>query len=692
MTAWRTILTLSLLLLLAPAGAARQAAPARSPRNASYTLKAVLDPATHSLTGSGRLRWRNISHVTASELRFHLYWNAWRNAASTWLRDQQLGRSPALIDRPAGDWGWIDLSSLVLAGPEGGTDLLAHARFIAPDDNNTRDRTVLAVPLDHPVAPGETIDVDMAWTAHVPRTFARTGVIGDYYFIGQWFPKIGVLEDTGWNCHQFHAATEFFADFGTYDVSLTVPSGWVVGATGREQPPVDAGRGRTTHRFIEEDVHDFAWTTSPDFLDLHRMLRPGDLPDVDIRLLLQPEHAGQANRYFTAAATALEEYGRWFGPYPYGHLTVVDPVSIFNGAAQGQSTGGMEYPTLVTAGTRWSAPIRGLMPESVTVHEVGHQFWYGMVATNEFEHAWMDEGINTYATARAIAWGLAAQNAGAVRQAARPAIDVPPARFVTVGRYFGGLLAWPYTDVPWSRDIDGNRLSRYRPVATYEIPSRPTWQYWPGTASAITYGKTALWMATLERYLGWETMQQILSTYFAREAFRHPTPDDFFAIANEVSGEDLTWFFDEVYRSPAVFDYGIAQVTSTPDDPRGMTGRNASIAFSPGGANGTWDSTVIVRRYGNGVFPIGINITFDDGSVAGLNPWDGRDRFHVFRYRTGSRISQVELDPDHVLLLDVNRTNNSWAAAPRAAEAAHRWSLRWLTWLEDKLLTYAFFS
>jgi hypothetical protein len=693
MTAWRTILTLSLLPLLVQTGTAHQAAPARSPRNANYTLRATLDPATHTITGSGRLTWRNISHVPATELRFHLYWNAWRNSASTWLREQQLGRTPPLVDRPAGDWGWIDLSSLGLAGSGGGTDLLPRARFIAPDDNNTRDRTVLAVPLDHPVAPGESIDVDMAWTAHVPRTFARTGVIGDYYFIGQWFPKIGVLEDAGWNCHQFHAATEFFADFGTYDVSLTVPAGWVVGATGREQAPVDAGGGRTTHRFVEEDVHDFAWTTSPDFLDLHRTIRPEGLPAVDIRLLLQPEHRGQADRYFVATTAALEEYGSWFGPYPYGHITVVDPVAIFNAASQGQSTGGMEYPTLFTGGTRWSAPARGLMPESVTVHEAGHQFWYGMVATNEFEHAWMDEGFNTYSTARAIAWGLAAQNVGVTRPAAGPPDVVrPPPRFVAVGRYFGGLLAWPYADVPWSRDLDGNRLDGYRPVATFENPSRPTWQYWPGTASAITYDKTALWMATLERYLGWETMQRILSTYFAREAFRHPTPEDFFAIANEVSGRDLTWFFDEVYRSSAAFDYGVAQVTSVSADPRGMTGRNKSMAFSPGGAGQNYDNTVVVRRYGDGIFPVPVKITFDDGSTTLLNLWDGRDRFHVFRYRSGARVSQVELDPDRVLLLDTNWTNNSWTATPHAAAAGHTWALRWLTWLEDTLLTYAFFS
>ena len=163
----------------------------------------------------------------------------------------------------------------------------------------------------------------------------------------------------------------------------------------------------------------------------------------------------------------------------------------------------MEYPTLFTAGTRWFVPWSGTQPESVTVHEAGHQFWYGLVATNEFEHAWMDEGLNTYSTARAMQ-------------------EAFPNRFTLVERYFGGLGAWAYPDVRWTRDIDGNRLNAYRPVASYDDQSTPTWRYWPGSASAITYNKTALWLATLERMLGWETTQKILATHFRARPVRAP--------------------------------------------------------------------------------------------------------------------------------------------------------------------------
>jgi hypothetical protein len=289
----------------------------------------------------------------------------------------------------------------------------------------------------------------------------------------------------------------------------------------------------------------------------------------------------------------------------------------------------------------------------VTVHEAGHQFWYGLVATNEFEHAWMDEGLNTFATARALA-------------------EAYPNRFVTVERYFGGIVGWPYADAPWSRDVDGNRLNAYRPSASREVPASPSFRYWPATASAITYNKTALWLATLERHLGWPTLQKILATHFARGAFRHPSPEQFFAIANEVSRRELSWFFDAVHRSNAVFDYGIEQVT---------TGAQSAAGVS---------STVVVRRFGDGVFPVDVKVIFADGTER-LEKWDGRSPWRAFTYLEPHPVRSVLVDPDRVLLLDVRATNNSWTASPRSEDAARRWTLRWLTWLQEVLLTYAAF-
>ena len=651
----RSLLVIGCLLLTAVIGAQprgpvavpvtdalppRPPAATPSPRNASYQIEARLDHDTRTVTGRQTVRWRNITSQPTRELQFHLYWNGWRNADSTWMRERRL----ATTTRVRGDaWGAIDVSAIRLADADGGAiDLTAAARFIAPDDGNAADRTVMAVTLPASVGPDQDVTIEMAWTARVPRPFARTGYIDDYYFIGHWFPKLGVLEDGGWNTHQFHSATEFFSDFGSYDVSLTVPAGFVVGASGREAARSGNADGTVTHRYRADDVHDFAWTASPRFRESRQAFEHPTLPRVEMRLLLQPEHAGQEARHFAATAATLKYYGEWFGAYPYDTITVVDP-------AYQSSSGGMEYPTLITAGTRWLAPADVTVPEAVTIHEAGHQFWYGLVATNEFEHAWLDEGINTYSTARVIEQ---------IQQPNHLAL-----------RYFGGFVPWFFRDIRLSRATDGNRLPGYRPAAESDAPSTPTFRYWPGTGGLISYNKTALWLHTLERHLGWPVMQRMLATYFERWKFRHPGPADFFAVASEAAGQDLTWFFDQVYRSSNVFDYGVQTLVSEP------------------AGEGRFRTTTVARRLGEATFPVDVVTTFEDGEQV-TERWDGRDRRAPYVYERPSRALRAEVDPQRVLLLDVDWTNNSRTLEPRAAEAATRWSLKWMVWMQDLLLTY----
>ena len=658
-------------LTVAPQPPTPQSAPGvpiaapRSPRNASYAITARLDPASRTITGDEILTWRNTSSNPTSTLRFHLYFNAWRNTASTWMRERRFSSRPAAEEHDPADWGWIDVTNIRVIGADGAAgDLTSRLRFVAPDDANPDDRTVAEVPLGRPVAPGETLNVQIAWSSHVPRTFARTGAIGNFYFIAQWFPKIGVLENGGWNCHQFHASTEFFADFGTYDVRLTVPRGWIVGATGVERDRRDEADGTTTDHYYQDDVHDFAWTTSPDYIERHAKFEHPTLPPVDMRLLLQSEHAGQADRHFEATRAALKFYGEWFGAYPYGHITIVDP-------AWQSGADGMEYPTLFTAGTSWIAPPHSEDPEDVTVHEAGHQFWYGIVATNEFEDAWMDEGFNTFSTARVMQERFA------------------PTFYQK--RYFGGFVPWMFHDFVRTREIDGDRLTTYRIGAKGDVPSTPSWHYWPRSAGSITYDKTALWMNTLERMLGWDTLQRILSTYFARWQFKHPKPQDFFDVANEVSGRDLTWFFDQTYRSSNVFDYGVDSLRSETIEVEGFVDKvppsktpRVELKVVP------YRTQVVVRRYGEGIFPVDVRVVFENKEEVRWH-WDGRDRWKMFEIEKPIRAAFAEVDPEHVLLLDVRYTNNSMTLAPRSVRAARKWSLTWLVWLQDHLLTYGFF-
>jgi hypothetical protein len=293
------------------------------------------------------------------------------------------------------------------------------------------------------------------------------------------------------------------------------------------------------------------------------------------------------------------------------------------------------------------------------------------VASNEFEHAWLDEGLNTFSTARVIDTALGPN--------------------VYSERFFGGFVPWLFRDVRLTRENDGNRLGAFRPVASNDVQSTETWRYWPGSASAISYNKTSLWLHTLERMLGWETLQRAMSTYFSRWAFRHPKPEDFFAVINEVAGQDLTWFFDQVHRSSNVFDYGVDTFRSVTNQGRGYFGEGRERAFAPAsGAADIYRTTVVVRRYGAGEFPVDVRVLFENGEEVRWR-WDGRDRWKLFEIDKPSRASVVQVDPERVLLLDLNHSNNSATLMPRVAPAARKWSLAWMIWLQDHLLTYGFF-
>jgi hypothetical protein len=193
-------------------------------------------------------------------------------------------------------------------------------------------------------------------------------------------------------------------------------------------------------------------------------------------------------------------------------------------------------------------------------------------------------------------------------------------------RYFGGFIPWLFTDVVISRETDGNRLAGYRRDARSDAQSTPTFRYFPTTGGSITYNKTALWLNTLERWLGWPTVQRIMATHFERWKFGHPRPEDFFGTASEVAGRDLTGFFDQVHRSSNVFDYGVQSLVSARDGARYRT-------------------NVVVRRYGEAIFPVDVLVTFGSGEQV-TEHWAGEERWKRYTYDRTSRAVSAQVDPD----------------------------------------------
>ena len=666
----RVAVVLAAALLAAPAIVrAADDEVALSPRIANYEMDVRLDVESKLLHATQVLTWHNKTNTSTGELRYHLYYNGWRNDRSSWFRGGR-GVVDDLSHVRDDEWAYSQVEKIELLDEDGTVvaDLTDAAEFIAPDDGNPDDRSVLAVALPSPIGPGATARVRLRFTAKVPRTFARTGFRGDYFFLAQWFPKIGVFEAprggrAEWNCHQF-IQTEFYADFGNYDVRLTVPAGWVVGATGRETERQENGDGTVTHRYVQADVHDFAWTTSPHFAVYERRFEHDALPDVDMRLLLMPDHAEMKARYFAATEAALKYYGQWWGPYPYDHVTVVDP-------AYKSRTGGMEYPTLFTGGTRWISPRLRRSPEGVTVHEAGHQFFYGIMANNEYEHAWLDEGFNTYSTTR-------------VMQTAFP-------EHAYTKRYFDDFISIPFPDIVTADRTDG--ADKYPGVESElkrDSMRHLSWKTGPYGYRINAYDKPAMMLRSLENFLGWQLFQQVVSTYFARHAFKHPRPEDFFAVAEHITGLELDWFFASAYEQAHVYDYAVGEVVSR----RIGTARGFDDQLARGDGGGhsdDYESVVHVRRWGEGVYPVTVEVVFDDG-MRKLERWDGRDRWARFKYRRESKVKRVRVDPDRQLVLDINATNNGWLRDAPAGSAATKWASKWMVYVQATLEAFATFG
>lgn len=622
-----------------------------APPIASYQISCRLDPEKKIVEGTELLTWTNRTSHAATTLTFHLYLNAFRNTLSTfWKESGGKSRGNPIPD----SWGSIEVIRMTLSD---GSDLLPSLRYISPDDGNPEDRTVAEVLVPRPVAPGETISVSMDFRSHLPRVSARTGYKGDFFLVAQWFPKIGVLEDRGWNCHQFHAWSEFFADFGDYDVSIDVPARYrgKVGATGAQVEERESAGDRILYRFRQQSVHDFAWTADPRYLLRQDFFREAGLHDVQITLLLQPEHTGQAERHFRAVKAALSAYGRVLGPYPYDTLTLVDPPWGARGA------GGMEYPTLITCGTSLFAPGAVQEPEAVTVHELGHQFFYGLLASNEFEEPWLDEGFNTYMTSRVL------QATYGPNHAALSLFGVPFALGIDI-----------------EHPLEKNR--RYFAVATEDTLAAPSWRH-PSEAAyrALVYSKTALILATLERLIGTETMDRALRLYAERWRFRHPTTADFLAAVNDATGRNWRWFFDRTFFSSGAVDYAVAQAMSVRTEPaRGLFEKDGKLAQRSelSAAASGYQSVVLVERRGDVAMPVDVLLHFEGGATY-RSTWDGEARWKRFRAR-GPRLAEAVVDPDEKILIDIDRTNNGRRAEPDP-RAASRWTARSVFWMQNLL-------
>lgn len=644
--------------------------------NLRYEIWVELDDQAKMLHGRENITWLNNTQDEVQDMLFHLYYNAFKNERSTVIqesKEETLGVLGLNIEK--GEWGWVDVTSIKLAD---GRDLKPTMEFITQDEPvHPGDQTVMRVRFPESVKPGEEVNIQLEFQSQIPKGHLRSGYYQNSYFLAQWFPKPGVYEEgKGWNCHEYHLSSEFYADFAEFTVHLTVPEGFVVGASGKQVKEISDKEKRTvTYTFYQDNIHDFAWTADPDFIKVEREF-VGDeevtqeeyveiarilqlpieevkLPNVKMILLIEPEHRGQIDRHFKALRMAIKYYGLWYGPYPYETVTMVDPPFR-------TGSGGMEYPTFFTAGTGIFTSKKVLSPEGVIIHEFGHGYWYGLNANNEFEEAWLDEGINTYSTGKVTskAYGKSAL----------------PFSFK------GFPLAW-FFKLPEAYDYELDRAVAIHAVEFDPITSH-SWRFYNrGIYALNVYMRAATCLDTLEGLVGEELMLRILRTFHMRFRYKHPHTQDFIDVVNEVTGRDLTWFFQELFFSTLNFDYGVTSLHSREKKKfvRGVFDiegekveytkkKVREMEEKEPQSRKVYITQVTVRRYGEarirGDAFVKLKVVFMDGSEE-VRYWKGQERWKKFTLEKVAKVKYAQIDPEYIWLIDSNLANNSIRMKPK---------------------------
>jgi hypothetical protein len=586
---------------------------------ADYDLKATLDTAAKSISGEMVFRYTNNSPDTLTYIWMQLEQNAFRkNSLSSQVYSQGSRWNPGQFE--GGDK--LTRVEQVLAGGGG-------AKRRVPITIREGE-TMMKVPLAEPLAPGRTATLEMAWNFLVPEHGAdRMGRDKSLYEIAQWYPRAAVYDDLrGWNNDPYIGQGEFYCEYGDYTVAVTVPSGYIVAATGLLENSKDvltpaqlsrldealksdkvvrvitadelksgaarpAKSGMLTWKFRAKNVRDAVWAASPEY-----QWDATSYKGAYAFGYYRPSAADLWTESAEMAKMSIQEYSeRWF-QYPWPQISVVEgPVS------------GMEYPMLAMEDHSQSK--QGLY--NVITHEVGHNWFPMIVGSNERVYMWQDEGFNTFIN-----------NFSEARRFPKDGDQMQRA-----------ATERGQVELVMKADQDG-------PVMT------PPDRIAEPLLGIAAYVKPSVGLQLLrQEILGPDAFDDAFRTYVARWAFKHPTPADFFRTMEDASGHRLDWFWREWFVENEHFDQAIDGV------------RMSSVG----------DTNQVLVAYANrarGVLPIRARFTMSDGSTQDFNypaeVWSTNTVRYIRRYTfVGKRVVKIELDPDH-RLVDIDRSNNVWTA------------------------------
>jgi len=565
-------------------------------QHASYTMDIDMDVETYQYEGKQELVYTNNSPDTISRVFYHLYFNAFQPGSEMDVNSQNSpDADPRVANRIASltpeEIGYIRPRSLI----QDGEDL-----------NYKVVGTVLEVELNQAIMPGAKTTFNMEWDAQVPvqvRRSGRNNKEGVALSMTQWYPKLAEYDFQGWHADPY-IGREFHGVWGDFEMTLHIDKDYIVGGTGYLQGEPKVKRGKKSWHFKAPDVHDFTWAADNDYI--HDTYPGPNGVTLNFYYKNNQDILENWKELQPKTAALMEYFNEHIGTYPY------DQYSVIQGG-----DGGMEYAmcTLITGERKFSSLV------GVTAHELAHTWFQFLLATNELQHSWMDEGFTSYISNAAMNEVMGENK------------DNPH-----TGSYRGYVyLAKSDFEMPLTTQAD-----RYVSNRSYGISA---------------YSKGAVFMAQLGYVIGQENLAKTIKRYYKEWGFKHPTPDDFIRIAEKVSGAELEWYLTDFGQTTNTIDYAVKSVT-----------QNEGKA------------TIELERIGQMPMPIDLRVTFDDGSVRNfyiplrmmrwlkenptpemqrtvLGDWAWSYPAYSFDIDADKKIELVEIDPSG-LMADIERDNN----------------------------------
>lgn len=514
----------------------------------SYDIQVTLNVKEKSLTGFEKIVYVNQSPDYLSYIKFHLWPNAYKDYRTELSKQLVENNDVSLHFAPPGERGYIDM-----------VDFKVNNQPVAWYFEDV-SQEIAVIPLEKPLAPGDSIIISTPFHVKIPYgRFSRLGHTGNDFQITQWYPKPAVYDHKGWHDMPYLDQGEFYSEFGDFKVAITLPDHYLVAATGElkneqekkrllklaentrqklkfipgELPdfPADTSAVKTLV-YEAKNVHDFAWFASPSYFVLKgEVTLPHSKRKVELWSYFTARYGNLWKNSIEYLHDAIYYYSLWNGDYPYPQMTAADG-ALSAGA-------GMEYPMVTVIGS----VVDAFSLETVIMHEVGHNWFYGVLGSNERQHPWMDEGVNSFNELRYIE----TKYPNATIASKDPSNGFT--KIFNLDQPHRFQYEWLYTYTA-ARNED-------QPI---ELPAN---EYSSINYGAIVYSKTALMFNYLRHYLGDTLFDRCMQAYFRRWQFKHPYPEDMQQVFEETSGKSLKWFYNELFHSTYFADLKIKRIKTT---------------------------------------------------------------------------------------------------------------------------------